>query len=205
MAKSNTPATIYATDFTPKQAAAFWRRVDKRGPRDCWPWTGRSCKRPGSACYYGVAYTVSKGHRRDRPAHRVAYALHYGSASPSLVRHTCDNSTCCNPAHLEPGSPADNIADAVRRGRHRVLLRVPRTPGAIQSKIRRVLPRTLAQATAITGQRRAEFAAAIAGAFGFEMRSMNQLAQEQCLTRERIRQLVERAIKDFGEAIDKRQ
>lgn len=34
-----------------------------------------------------------------------------------FVRHKCDNTRCCNPNHLEPGTPAQNVQDKVERGR----------------------------------------------------------------------------------------
>jgi len=51
-------------------------------------------------------------------AHRHVYKLYNGDIPESvLIRHTCDERTCINPAHLIPGSHADNIRDAVERGR----------------------------------------------------------------------------------------
>jgi hypothetical protein len=33
-----------------------------------------------------------------------------------VVRHRCDRAPCCNPAHLEEGTHADNTQDALLRG-----------------------------------------------------------------------------------------
>lgn len=53
-----------------------------------------------------------------KSAHRVAYELAVGPIPVGLlVRHTCDNPPCCNPAHLELGTNADNASDRDTRGR----------------------------------------------------------------------------------------
>jgi len=55
-------------------------------------------------------------------AHRVVYCEHNGIALESIkgrvVRHRCDNPSCINPLHLEIGTQAQNVADAVERDRH---------------------------------------------------------------------------------------
>lgn len=51
-------------------------------------------------------------------AHRYAYFLENGEFDPKKwVLHKCDNTRCCNPAHLYLGDAKQNASDRVSRGR----------------------------------------------------------------------------------------
>jgi len=55
--------------------------------------------------------------RRVDYAHRMVYLECFGKMDGPIVRHTCDNRKCVNPAHLVTGTKADNTRDMVLRGR----------------------------------------------------------------------------------------
>jgi hypothetical protein len=97
----------------------FWSKVDRSGGADaCWPWTG--ARRRGKNEDYGrFVVTVGPRRVRVRPAHRIAWELTNGPIPDGTdIRHLiCDNPPCCNPAHLEPGTHTENIADMDRKGR----------------------------------------------------------------------------------------
>lgn len=87
----------------------FWAKVERRGPDECWPWTGWTTSQG-----YGV---IGLG-GRDEKAHRAAWIVTRGPIPRGLViRHTCDNPPCVNPTHLLLGTQLDNIRDRVERGR----------------------------------------------------------------------------------------
>lgn len=97
-------------------AFSFWSKVDRRGPDECWPWTGNKHAR-------GYGHMKFKGvHRR---ATHVSWELANASPFPEglCARHSCDNPNCVNPAHIIPGTHAENMADRKRDGRAYIPLR----------------------------------------------------------------------------------
>ena len=101
------------------------RRIERREPGECWPWTG-SLSTNG---YGQIEDLATDGTRRPRRAHRVVYEALVGPIPDGLdLDHTChtrDRScpggdtcphrACCNPAHLEPVTRSVNL----KRGRNR--------------------------------------------------------------------------------------
>lgn len=92
----------------------FWCKVTRGEPDACWPWKGAKGDK---------GYGRFKIEGRLFLTHRVAYHLKHGPIPPShhyhgtVVMHTCDNPSCCNPAHLRVGRQQDNVTDMWRKGR----------------------------------------------------------------------------------------
>lgn len=105
------------SSLTVDHLATFLARVE-RGP-GCWTWLG--WKDPKG---YGKLTCSGKGFW----AHRLAYFFATDRDPGELfVCHTCDNPSCCNPAHLFLGTNAENNADKARKGRAAKKL----TPGQV--------------------------------------------------------------------------
>ncbi len=97
-------------NLTAQQQAHFWSRVAVREENKCWEWTGhRNAKGYGQTRVSGTMYYT----------HRLAAMLDGRDVIGATVMHSCDNPSCCNPAHLSVGTPADNTADMLKRKRFR--------------------------------------------------------------------------------------
>jgi hypothetical protein len=77
----------------------------------CWIVTNRSLHSGG--------YPQIHWNGKHRSFHAVLYECLIGPLPPGHVaRHTCDNRLCTNVFdHVVPGTPAQNVADCVERGR----------------------------------------------------------------------------------------
>ncbi len=79
----------------------------------CWIWQGPK-RNPKRKFTYG---TISWGKGSHYLAHRLSYLIFIGAIPGKLlVRHTCNNSLCVNPAHLVLGSHKDNMQDMIDSG-----------------------------------------------------------------------------------------
>lgn len=131
----------------------FWAQVDKRGPDECWPWTGKYVEK-------GYGYMVTPWSRRGEGAHRVSMRLHGFIIPPGMhVLHHCDNPPCCNPGpgHLFIGTHVQNMRDKWLKGR------VPTGERNAGSKL------TDAQFSELLGRRAAgESCVSLGAAFGID-------------------------------------
>lgn len=77
-----------------------------------WPFAAKSRK--------GYGHLHAGG--REYLAHRIAWSLHNQSDIPVglMVLHSCDNPRCVNPHHLHLGTGAQNMNEAVLRGRRKL-------------------------------------------------------------------------------------
>lgn len=91
----------------------FWSKVDTQGSEDCWCWTGsRNSLGYGQFIVNYMKVLV----------HRISLMDTGGVIEPGkVVRHSCHNPACVNPAHLSTGTQKENIQDSVLAGRMKPL------------------------------------------------------------------------------------
>lgn len=94
--------------FTESDFKRIWSRIEKLEPNLCWEWKGaKNSQGYGRVKVSGVLCMP----------HRIIYRAAHGDITDEVVRHTCDNPSCCNPGHLLQGTYSDNVRDMDARGR----------------------------------------------------------------------------------------
>jgi hypothetical protein len=143
----------------------FWSYVKIGEPTECWPWL--------AGCFDNGYGQFRLGKRKVK-AHRCAYELTKGALPTGLLGcHSCDNRPCCNPAHVFPGTNADNAHDRDKKGRtskdHS-----PRLPGELN-------PSAILKRRQVEGIRcrvaRGERRKSLASEFGVSYSTINAIMQ----------------------------
>lgn len=77
----------------------FWSHVEKRGPDECWLWTGTWSPTADAG---GPSFRISKTPSVKTRAHRYSWQIANKRFIPDkrIVAQTCNNKDCVNPAHL---------------------------------------------------------------------------------------------------------
>lgn len=101
----------------PPKAASIAERLERN-----------SMPEPNSGCVLWLAacdddgYGLINNTGGSRRAHVVAYEQAHGPLPDGMIAcHRCDVRCCINERHIYPGTQADNVADMMRKGRHRVI------------------------------------------------------------------------------------
>ena len=87
----------------------LWEKIAKKGSSDCWLWQGGQGGKG-----YGVIRKWNGTKWVNSYAHREVLQLCAGDppVPDAHALHSCDNPSCCNPAHLSCGTNSQNRKEA---------------------------------------------------------------------------------------------
>lgn len=91
----------------------------------CWEWIGAYVVNRSGRKYGKLSVRWKRGPRKGQPrtvyAHRLALVELACKVlrSRQVAMHLCNNSLCCNPAHLAGGTQRKNMRQMVEDGRNR--------------------------------------------------------------------------------------
>jgi hypothetical protein len=89
----------------------------------CWLWTAKKVARRGGDFVGRITLRIA-GKHVNRAAHRVSFETFKGPIPEGLeVDHTCVNSLCINPEHLEAVTSTENIRRRDERARAAAIAR----------------------------------------------------------------------------------
>jgi hypothetical protein len=114
MQTKNISPEVLAQLLSPEFAKRFWSNVKIGEPDECWFWT--ASKSNG----YGQLWIHLTGKPFRFKSNRLAWIIHHKMDVPfgMWILHSCvATPNCCNPAHLRPGTPKQNVADMIQQGR----------------------------------------------------------------------------------------
>lgn len=101
--------------YEDRQWEAFHKALKQRctvSPGGCWEWQGQGHKSKKSSSRYPVV----KWSGRARPVHRLSLEAKHGAPlGAQHAHHTCANTMCVNPEHLEAATHVENIAEMKAR------------------------------------------------------------------------------------------
>lgn len=110
-------ATSYMMRMKKNKDIDVFQHMDTHGGdmSVCWEWQGQIKGEEGNRRPY---FTLDS---KKQLVYRIVFNLFHPDEplqENEVVRHTCDNSICCNPTHLLRGSHTENMADMRERERH---------------------------------------------------------------------------------------